>query len=161
MSPCLMQVAADTPCVSALGFQYCLALSEEDLFLFAVSLVQSGCTPTVAKETTLAVEECLAQEDAAVSNQADSGPDDLRRRNIDEPREPMQIRGTKIARTTDTFNVTVASAIVGTVLGLFGSVSMVTICFCCLRERTLKKRKIAAADAKAAAKAAAKGNTRN
>lgn len=155
-----MQVAADAPCVDALGLQYCLALSEEDLNLFAVSLVQSGCTPTEAEETTLAVEECLTQRDAAVSNNADSGPDDLRRRNIDEPREPIQIRGIKLARSTDTFNVTVSSVIVGTVLGLAASTSMVVICFCCLRERSRKKKAIAAADVKEAAKLAAKGKGR-
>ncbi|ROW04778.1 hypothetical protein VMCG_04775 [Cytospora schulzeri] len=154
LNTCLSQVAADVSCVDAMVLSYCLAITMEDTTLLALSLLEVGCTLDEARETTLAVEQCLTESDEGL-NDSESGPDDLRRRNLDQPRQPIQIRGTKWARYSSSspgFNVAVSSAIVGLVLGLSAFVSMVVICFCCLRESSRKKKARAAAEAKEALK---------
>lgn len=160
LDSCLKQVAANAPCVDALGLQSLLAVSKEDLHIFAVGLAHSGCTANEAEETTLAVQTCLDMRDAALSNTVDSdsgsGSEDLRRRKTDEPHQAVRTRGSLLARASTDFNVTVASCIVGVVLGLAAFSSAVTICFCCLRESSRKKKAMALADAKEAEKAAAK-----
>lgn len=134
---------------------YCLAVTMEDTSLLASSLLGFGCSLDEARETTLAVDQCLSEEDDG-PNDAGSSPDDLRRRNVDQPRQPrqplIQIRGTKWARA-ETFNVTISATIVGLVLGLSAVGSAVVICFCCIRDSSRKKKARAAADAKEALKA--------
>lgn len=155
MTSCLSQVAADVSCVDAMVLSYCLATTMEDTSLLALSLLEVGCTLDEARETTLAVEQCLTESHEG-SNDAGSGSDDLRRRNIDEPRQPpIQIRSTKWARS-DTVNVTISASIVGSVLGLAAAGSTVGVCFCCIRDNSRKKKARAAADAKAELKAKGK-----
>lgn len=135
---------------------YCLAVTMEDTSLLASSFLEVGCTLDEAKETTLAVEQCLSEEDNGPNDIAGSEPDDLRRRDVDEPRQlrqPLiQIRGTKWARA-ESFNVTISATIVGLTLGLSALGSTIAICFCCIRDSSRRKKARAAADAKEALKA--------
>lgn len=155
MTPCLSQIAADVSCIDAMALSYCLEVTMEDTSLLASSLLEVGCTLDEARETTLAVEQCLSEEDNG-PNDAGSRPDDLRRRDVDEPRrtrQPLiQIRGTKWARA-ESFNVTISATIVGLALGLSALGSTIAICFCCIRDSSRRKKARAAADAKEALKA--------
>lgn len=172
LSPCLLKVAADVPCVDPLAFHYLLAVGNENLGTLRADLEQYGCAPVDALTITLAAKQCLVEMNQALPNDSasasDPGPEDLRRRDViadepqpqPQPRQPVRARGARLmVRATD-FNVTVSSAIVGTVLGVAGGVAFIGVCFSCLRERSQKKKARLAAEVKAAAKEAARAEAK-
>ncbi|KUI70520.1 hypothetical protein VM1G_06569 [Cytospora mali] len=146
---CVKQAVVALSCVEPFAAFYCLEVAEADPDLFGMCVARAGCPVEEAGKATLAVQQCQAG-----AEHAGSGPnDDLRRGEpLGRRDESLQSRATTWARSTssDSFDVTLASAIVGIVLGLGVVASTITICFCCLRESSMKKQAKKAAEEKEA-----------
>ncbi|KUI57417.1 hypothetical protein VP1G_04736 [Cytospora mali] len=146
---CVKQAVVDLSCVEPFAAFYCLEVAEADPDLFGMCVSRAGCPTEEAGKAALAVQQCQTGAEHA-------GPgsnDDLRRREpLGRRDEPLQSLATLLARSTssETFNVTISSAIVGIVLGMGVVGSTITICFCCLRESSRKKKAKKAAEEKEA-----------